>query len=290
MGFFSKKTVTPASGFYAMPGSYQSAYNNTLSSANNILFKNGQIDPSMFTAEGAGYNALMGGMAPTQESINSDIAMQQNPYDQYVIDAINREAQGANSIMNANQARAGQFGSNRGLLGANNIDLTRLGQIGQFKQQGFNTAMQNALTTLPGMRQTDAMNNMNLTMQNKQAPYTALQAAQGLLGGMPTQFGQFGTPQYTTKSGFGFNDVMNIAKTAASAYAMSDKSVKENIVPRGTENGFNVYEFNYIGEPDKKFIGVIAQEVQEIDPSAVININGTLSVDYNKIGVEFREA
>ena len=55
----------------------------------------------------------------------------------------------------------------------------------------------------------------------------------------------------------------------------------------GTENGHNVYEFNYIGG-DTKFIGVMADEVEKINPEAVVVIDGYKIVNYDEIGVEFR--
>lgn len=67
----------------------------------------------------------------------------------------------------------------------------------------------------------------------------------------------------------------------------SDINIKENIIPRGMENGFNTYEFNYKNSKSK-FIGVMAQEVREIMPEAVFDTPFGLAVDYGKIGVEFR--
>lgn len=69
----------------------------------------------------------------------------------------------------------------------------------------------------------------------------------------------------------------------------SDARLKENIAALGIENGWPVYEFNYIGTP-QKYIGVLAQEVAETAPWAVRKIGEYLAVDYSKIGVEFREA
>lgn len=75
-----------------------------------------------------------------------------------------------------------------------------------------------------------------------------------------------------------------------SALAMfSDESLKENIIPMGKENGHNIYQFTYKSDPTKKYIGVMAQEVQKTNPDAVHTINGYLAVDYDKIGVNFRE-
>ena len=69
----------------------------------------------------------------------------------------------------------------------------------------------------------------------------------------------------------------------------SDKNLKENIEKVGEENGFNIYEFNYINEPNKRYRGVIAQEIKEIAPDAIEERDGYLAVNYDKIGIEFKE-
>lgn len=80
------------------------------------------------------------------------------------------------------------------------------------------------------------------------------------------------------------------ADAFASMLAMSDERLKENIVPVGQENGHNVYEFEYINGSGKRYRGVMAQEVLEKDPSAIImDKSGYMAVDYGKIGVRFQE-
>jgi hypothetical protein len=92
-----------------------------------------------------------------------------------------------------------------------------------------------------------------------------------------------------SNSGSMFNNLLNLGLTGAKMYtAFSDENLKENLIPRGEENGHKVYEFNYIGNP-QKYIGVIAQEVQKTNPDAVREVDGYLAVDYAKIGVNFRE-
>jgi hypothetical protein len=76
------------------------------------------------------------------------------------------------------------------------------------------------------------------------------------------------------------------AGTAAAAAAASDINVKENIKKIGEKNGYNWYEFTYkkgLGLPEGRQEGVIAQEVELINPDAVIEINGIKHVDYSKI-------
>jgi len=64
----------------------------------------------------------------------------------------------------------------------------------------------------------------------------------------------------------------------------SDIRLKENITKVGvTNDGINLYRYRFIGEETYE-IGVIAQEVQEIIPSAVFTgDDGYLRVDYGQI-------
>ena len=85
----------------------------------------------------------------------------------------------------------------------------------------------------------------------------------------------------------GYGSRMNALGNIAGGFAAaSDKTLKENIVKVGqSPSGFNVYEWNYLWSPER-FRGVIAQEVQKINPQAVLsNIFGHLMVDYSKLDV-----
>ena len=66
---------------------------------------------------------------------------------------------------------------------------------------------------------------------------------------------------------------------------LSDVRLKMDIVPIGVlENGISVYSFRYLGA-QQYHTGVMAQEVQEIIPSAVTcGDDGYLRVDYSQIG------
>lgn len=76
---------------------------------------------------------------------------------------------------------------------------------------------------------------------------------------------------------------------SAGIMAFSDERLKEDIVKIGeSESGINVYKFNYKGNP-KVYQGVIAQEVQESNPEAVIEKDGFLAVNYDLIDVEFKK-
>lgn len=72
----------------------------------------------------------------------------------------------------------------------------------------------------------------------------------------------------------------------AAALMASDINVKENIKKIGEKNGYNWYEFTYkdgLGLPEGRQEGVIAQEVEKINPDAVTEIDGIKHVDYSKL-------
>jgi hypothetical protein len=68
----------------------------------------------------------------------------------------------------------------------------------------------------------------------------------------------------------------------------SDIRLKHDIVLLGhLENGLGFYRFSYNGS-DKAYVGVIAQEVQQVSPQAVTRgRDGYLRVNYDALGVKF---
>lgn len=303
-----KSSSSSASGYSALPPELLAAFNKL--GLNVEKFTNpdnpGVVDrftPMQQTAdETAAFDRFRQGFAPTQQSLQSDIAMQQNPYDQSVIEGINREAQGQGSILNQATTRAGQLGSNRGMLGANDIDLSRLQQIGQFKQSQFNNNLNNALTVIPGLRQQDAANQLGigsfqrgLDYQTRQAPITALQTGVGMIN----PFTAGGTQSSTSSQGGsgmlgGLGSLasgagaLGKAYSAGSLFGFSDIRLKENITSVSSDNGHKMYEFNYKGDP-KRWVGVMAQDVIEYAPEAVQEIDGYLAVNYGMLGLEMQE-
>ena len=62
----------------------------------------------------------------------------------------------------------------------------------------------------------------------------------------------------------------------------SDIRIKENITPDGTWKGHNVYHFNYIGDGLRRR-GVMAQEIEQTRPDAVMEIDGIKHVNYGAL-------
>ncbi|WP_027517210.1 DUF3300 domain-containing protein [Bradyrhizobium sp. WSM1417] len=69
----------------------------------------------------------------------------------------------------------------------------------------------------------------------------------------------------------------------------SDIGLKHDVVLLGhLASGLGYYRFSYIGS-DKAYVGVIAQEVEEVKPVAVTRgADGYLRVHYEKLGLKFR--
>jgi hypothetical protein len=123
-----------------------------------------------------------------------------DPFDQYVIDDINRQSQGDYSLLKQAVTDAGQFGSNRQVLGASELERQRLNAIGSFKQNQYNNALNMAMNQLSGLRQQDAQNlagiggfERGLDFQTKQAPVSALNAWANLIRALPQNGGTTST-------------------------------------------------------------------------------------------------
>lgn len=83
------------------------------------------------------------------------------------------------------------------------------------------------------------------------------------------------------------------AGSTLGAAAISDRRLKTNIEKVGVDEntGLTLYSFKYIGSvgQDGTFIGVMADEVMEDYPEAVLVMdNGYYAVDYDKLGIELQ--
>lgn len=82
-------------------------------------------------------------------------------------------------------------------------------------------------------------------------------------------------------SGNIFNALMGGASLGA--FLLSDVDLKTDIEPVGELfDGQQVYRYRYVADPDTVHIGLIAQEVEEVEPEAVARIAGFRAVDYGR--------
>lgn len=84
-----------------------------------------------------------------------------------------------------------------------------------------------------------------------------------------------------------------IVGTGLGIYATkSDRRLKQNIelVGRDERTGLNLYEFEYKDEPDRRFRGVMADEVLKVMPKAVVTrSDGYMAVRYDLLGIHMVE-
>jgi len=84
----------------------------------------------------------------------------------------------------------------------------------------------------------------------------------------------------------GWSNLLNAGLGVASLF--SDRRVKHTIKHIGNRNGHPWYEFSYLGS-NKRYRGVMAQDVVQTHPDAVGHMDGVLTVDYGKLGLMMEE-
>src|SRR5262245_633186 len=85
-------------------------------------------------------------------------------------------------------------------------------------------------------------------------------------------------------------DILPLAGVAALA-TMSDSRAKRDITPLAErENGLQLYRYRYSSsDSDTVYVGVLAQEVREVAPYAVLRgADGYLRVDYTRLGLRMQ--
>ena len=103
------------------------------------------------------------------------------------------------------------------------------------------------------------------------------------------------TSAYINTSGSLLGDIGGALGGAAAAYTAfggSDRRIKENIEEVGVDQrtALTLYEFNYKGDVDRRFRGVMADEVELSYPDAVYDTDlGFMAVHYDMLGIELKE-
>jgi hypothetical protein len=146
---------------------------------------------------------------------------------------------------------------------------------------GAPMGMYNSMADVGAQRRAMSQEGINRGIQehaySSQADQTALA---NYMAGIHGDYGGMSTSKTPGPSGMStIGSLAGIVGSLAPVFGMSDERLKENIEQVGVLNGFNIYRFNYLWSP-KKFIGVIAQEVERIMPEAVKKVNGWRMVNY----------
>ena len=170
------------------------------------------------------------------------------------------------------------------ITGGMNVGLAANQQ--QFGQQGY--IRNEPINTLNAIRSGSQVTNPTFTS----VPQQATTAGADLLGAQQgTYNAQLAAANAQNAANAGMTSGL-FSLGGAGIIAASDIRMKENIVPVGfLPNGLPVYEYEYKQEfkdnplaGHGKFIGVMAQEVEQVMPEAVITLsNGYKAVNYGAI-------
>ena len=249
-------------------------YAGTANQAQNVLGSTGE------SALTTGINALQNLAGPEYQKAQMAAAL------------MPAQAQYAQNIaaQQAGFGGAGQLGSARSQIAqAQTAASTQAAQQQAAAQVLNNIAQQqqSAGTTLAqlgqgGLTQAQAAgaNQINAAM----APQQLYNQQSGVLFGTPSASWNpnfAGTQGVTTTNS-------NQAYNANAGLNFSDIKLKENIIHVGKQGKHELYQFNYIGD-NRRFEGVMAQDVEKYMPEAVHNINGMLAVDYAMLGLAMKE-
>jgi hypothetical protein len=178
------------------------------------------------------------------------------------------------SALNQASRGAGAYAAAHGIEGAGLQSRARSDVFSQFAPQ-FGQLQENQLGSLlnagTSSQQFRAGNLMNQAGLNM-----------GLLQNYFNQSQQENEPSGWERAFGGL--IRGGAQVGGAALLASDRRLKKNIERvGGLPNGLNVYEFNYLWSDDKN-VGVMADEVRQIIPSAVVNIGGYDFVNYAMLG------
>lgn len=239
----------------ALAGAANSTRNNAIDQYRNII------------AQGIGLkqNAFTTGQAATMDAMNMGSQALANNRNMRVQDQ---------SLDWARQLDVA--GMARGLSGASQ------GAYGLALNAG-NAAAQNQMA--PGQSLVNAMGQANATQMQGQG-----QKVQGL-GSVLNAQTQYAVNSQDDGLGSILGGIGGAAAGLAKTGIFSDPALKENVRPVGRDarTGLTLYEFSYIGDPNHRYRGVMADEVKPLYPEAVSVRDGYMTVDYGVLDIEFKE-
>lgn len=131
------------------------------------------------------------------------------------------------------------------------------------------------------------LDNQNQQYQSKvSSPFDPLKQYMSVVGSNNWGSNTNGT-ETTTKTPSAWDTISGLMSSAGSAaggvsklMAFSDRRVKEDVTRIGTlDNGLPLYTFRYIGE-QRLNVGLMAQDVELVNPEAVSDFHGIKVVDY----------
>lgn len=160
-------------------------------------------------------------------------------------------------------------------------------QTNQFNRLNtLSSGGQNAAAGLGGIGQQTAANIASTTVGGANAAAASqIAGSNALASGISGAANNISAGLYGNQGASTFSNYDQEA--ANNGLPWSDINLKKNIIPRGEQNGYPIYEFEYLWSPIR-YIGVMAQDIMKVRPGAVKQIGEYFAVDYSKLGIQFR--
>lgn len=134
---------------------------------------------------------------------------------------------------------------------------------------------------LLGQRQGNLLQALGLGQSSAAQQAAGGTQAAGNIANLLTQIGNAQAGGLTAAAGARAAGTGNLLQLAGSMF--SDRRVKDNIKAIGEEKGYVVYEYTYVWDEDTVHVGVMAQDVEKINPGAVYELGGVKVVNYARL-------
>lgn len=145
--------------------------------------------------------------------------------------------------------------------------------------QGDQSALQ-AGTFRQAQNQAELDSRMQAWKENDMEEWARLGALQAAASGAA---GPYGMSTMTSQQPF---NPMGLIGAIGQLFMASDRRLKRDIVKVGDDpRGFGIYEFSYKANPDLRWRGVMADEIEAIDPDAVADLGSYKAVNYARLGL-----
>ncbi len=188
--------------------------------------------------------------------------------------------------------------ANQGIMPGSAAYQNAMDQQNRNKTFAYSNAANQAITGATGQEQAlqqIGLGGLNADITARDTPLNEFNSLLGRGGGSATAqtpdiSGAFGQQYQGALNAYNAQNASNNATTtdvmsliAMGLLAFSDRRLKTDIEPMGMlTNGLPVYRFRYRGSP-QVLCGVMADEVEQIRPHAVIEINGYKLVNYGAL-------
>jgi hypothetical protein len=236
---------------------------------------------------GAAQMAAMQAMDPNARSAAFDQVKQNTIAD--IMPAINGSFAGSGMTGSGLHAQNLAAGLSQGLGEVEN-NAWQQGQARSLQAAGMMPMLNNAtqgsvdfLNQYGGQQQEQAQLELNArVLQDQQAQTGELNALQDYLALTTGAGSQFGVQSSTQKQGGGLAGALGFGLQAA-PLLFSDRRLKENIKRVGaTDDGLPIYTYTYVGSNVPQ-MGVMADELEVVNPAAVVEVNGYKAVNYGLV-------